>query len=116
MVCDLPKLKPCASRRLKTSPSASFGQLIASRSNMRLTPQFSGRAIKFPARRERIVKWRARAVAATPCHGPLQLLVRRHAMVRGLVVVARDPIWAESPQIKNTVTENPTLELIDDDI
>jgi hypothetical protein len=39
----------------------------------RLTPQFSGRALRPAERRERIMKWRARAVAATPCHGPLQL-------------------------------------------
>ncbi len=45
----------------------------------RLTPQFSGRALLCEARRERIIKWRARAVAATPCHGPLQLLVIRQA-------------------------------------
>jgi len=44
----------------------------------RLTPQFSGRALPCEARRERIMKWRARAVAATPYHGPLQLLVMRH--------------------------------------
>jgi hypothetical protein len=43
----------------------------------RLTPQFSGRALKCDARRERIMKWRARAVAAPSCHGPLQLLVSR---------------------------------------
>jgi len=46
---------------------------------LRLTPQFSGRTPPCDARRERIMKWRARAVAATPCHGPLQLLVRRLA-------------------------------------
>src|SRR5688572_1290434 len=45
----------------------------------RLTPQFSGRALPFEARRERIMKWRARAVAAPTYHGPLQLLVRRLA-------------------------------------
>src|SRR5262245_15769264 len=45
----------------------------------RLTPQFSGRALPREARHERIMKWSARAVAATPCHGPLQLLVRRLA-------------------------------------
>jgi hypothetical protein len=43
----------------------------------RITPQFSGRATPCDARRERIMQWRARAVAATTCHGPLQLLVRR---------------------------------------
>jgi hypothetical protein len=42
-----------------------------------LMPQFSGRALPCEARRERIMKWRARAVAATPCHGPLQLPVMR---------------------------------------
>ena len=45
----------------------------------RMTPQFSGRALPCDARRERIMKWRARAVAAPPCNGPLQLLVRRLA-------------------------------------
>jgi len=44
-------------------------------STRRITPQFSGRVTPCEARRERILKWRARAVAATPC--PLQLLVRR---------------------------------------
>jgi len=43
----------------------------------RLTPQFSGRALPHEARRERIMKWSARVVAATPYHGPPQLLVRR---------------------------------------
>jgi hypothetical protein len=43
----------------------------------RITPQFSGRTLPYEARRERIMKWRARAVAATTCHGPLQLLVSR---------------------------------------
>jgi hypothetical protein len=42
-------------------------------------PQFSGRALTCDARRERIMKWSARADAAMPCHGPLQLLVRRLA-------------------------------------
>ena len=41
------------------------------------TPQFSGRALPWEARHERIMKLSARAVAATPCHGPLQLLVSR---------------------------------------
>jgi hypothetical protein len=48
-----------------------------SRNSWRLTPQFSGRALAFAARRERTMKWRARAVAAMPYHGPLQLLVMR---------------------------------------
>ena len=42
-----------------------------------LTPQFGGRALAIEARRESIMKWRARAVAATMCYGPLQLLVIR---------------------------------------
>src|SRR5687767_3289915 len=46
----------------------------------RLTPQFSGRALPCEARREPIMKWRARAVAAPTYHGPLQLLVRRHGV------------------------------------
>jgi hypothetical protein len=49
------------------------------RSPWRLTPQFSGRMLPSEARRERIMKWRARGVAAMPFDGPLQLLVRRHA-------------------------------------
>ena len=44
-----------------------------------LTPQFSGRVLPSDARRERIMKWSARGVAAMPCDGPLQLLVRRLA-------------------------------------
>jgi hypothetical protein len=53
--------------------------LIASfsRPAIRLTPQFSGRALPCDARCERIMKWRARGVAAIPYDGPLQLLVRR---------------------------------------
>jgi hypothetical protein len=50
-------------------------------STRRITPQFSGRALPCEARCERIMKWRARAVAATPCHGPLQLLVRRGGFI-----------------------------------
>jgi hypothetical protein len=45
---------------------------------IRITPQFSGRTLPCEARRERIMQWRARAVAATTYHGPLQLLVMRH--------------------------------------
>jgi hypothetical protein len=52
--------------------TSSFVRALSSRS--RLTPQFSGRALPCEARRERIMKWRARGVAAMPCHGPLQLL------------------------------------------
>jgi hypothetical protein len=37
--------------------------------------QFSDRTLPCEARRERIMKWRARAVAAMPFGGPLQLLV-----------------------------------------
>ena len=44
---------------------------------LRITPQFSGRALPCEARRERIMKWSARGVAAMRCDGPLQLLVRR---------------------------------------
>jgi hypothetical protein len=40
-------------------------------------PQFSGRALPSDARRERMMKWRARDVAAMPCHGPLQLSCAR---------------------------------------
>ena len=40
----------------------------------RLTPQFSGRVMTCDVRRERIMQWRARAVAATTYLGPLQLL------------------------------------------
>jgi hypothetical protein len=48
----------------------------------RLTPQFGGRALPRDARRERIMKWRARAVAATTCHDPLLaiLVSRRRAL------------------------------------
>lgn len=35
-----------------------------------ITPQFSGRTRPREARRERIMKWRAHAVAATTYHGP----------------------------------------------
>ena len=35
------------------------------RAGCRLTPQFSGRALPREARRERIMKWRARAVAVS---------------------------------------------------
>ena len=34
----------------------------------RITPNFSGRALPCDARRERIMKWRTRAAAATPYH------------------------------------------------
>jgi hypothetical protein len=44
---------------------------------MRIAPQFSGRALPCDARRERIMKWSARGVAALPNDGPLQLFVRR---------------------------------------
>jgi len=74
----------------------------------RLTPQFSGRALPCDARRERIMKWRARAVATTPFHGPLQLLVRRqparlHALLlrfellaRRELIVLKDPLRSHS--------------------
>jgi hypothetical protein len=60
-----------------------FNQLEKGKSWATLLPwgstwQFSGRALPCEARRERRMKWRARDVAATPCHGPLQLLVMRH--------------------------------------
>src|SRR5688572_19487828 len=45
----------------------------------RLTPQFSGPTLSCDARRERIMKWRARAAHVLGHHGPLQLLVRRLA-------------------------------------
>jgi hypothetical protein len=43
----------------------------------RITPQFSGRALPFEARRACIMKWSTRGVAAMPYDGPLQLLVSR---------------------------------------
>src|SRR5262245_52516321 len=60
----------------------------------RLTPQFSGRARPGEARRERILKWRARNLAATPYHGmrdtltcPLhELVIRRHRDPRHVVL------------------------------
>src|SRR5690606_21835057 len=41
-----------------------------------ITLQFSGGVMPRDARRERIMKWRARGVAARRYHRPLQLLVR----------------------------------------
>lgn len=64
----------------RPSPSArglpSRTTRITTVASGRLTPQFSGRALPLEARHGRIVKWGARAAAAAPCHGPLQLLVR----------------------------------------
>jgi hypothetical protein len=60
----LDAIKPHNDRRFKSFYTGS-------------TPQFSGRALTFDARRQRIMQWRARGVAAVPRHGPLQLLVRR---------------------------------------
>ena len=64
------------------TPRSSAVMNSLTRFTVRLTPQFSGRTLPCEARRERIMKWRARAVAATPYHGPLQLLVMRRP-VRG---------------------------------
>src|SRR5262245_27049069 len=57
-------------------------RVLCFRHGCRLTPQFSGRALPYQARRERGMQWRARAVAAPTCHGPLQLRVR-HRRARG---------------------------------
>src|SRR5688572_22665764 len=73
----------CGAMRLILGARADDGVVIcspwtlASTYQRRLTPQFSGRTLPCEARHERIMKWRARAVAAPTCHGPLQLLVRR---------------------------------------
>ena len=40
-------------------------------------PQFSGGALRCPARSKRMMKWRACCAPAVGYHGPLQLLVRR---------------------------------------
>jgi len=46
---------------------------------------FSGRTLRYPARRGFIVKWRACAAPAMPGHGPLQLLRRQtHTIHRAL--------------------------------
>jgi hypothetical protein len=39
----------------------------------RITPQFSGRALTYAARRACIMKWSTRGVAEIPFDGPLQL-------------------------------------------
>src|SRR6185503_15291179 len=52
-------------------------EMLAGHCSCRLTPQFSGRALRGPARRVCTMKWRTCAAPATPYHGPLQLLVRR---------------------------------------
>jgi hypothetical protein len=44
----------------------------------RLTPQFSGRALRYPARRVCTMKCRTCAAPTPTYHGPLQLLVMRH--------------------------------------
>src|SRR6185503_3401489 len=76
---SLPRRR-CVARRAPTchQKKQRYRQKDASRAASRITPQFSGGALPCEARRERIMKWRARAVAATTCHGPLQLLVMRH--------------------------------------
>jgi hypothetical protein len=58
----------------------------------RITPQFSGRALPYDARRERRMKWRARAVAAPTGHGPLQLLVSRWHHAAFATLTANDAI------------------------
>ena len=44
--------------------------------------QFSGRALPCDARRERTMRYSAGGVLALPYHGPLHLLVMRHAHYR----------------------------------
>ena len=51
-----------------------------------ITPQFSGRAPRYPARSKRIMKWRACCAHVSGYHGPLQLLVRRHRAIPTTVV------------------------------
>src|SRR6187431_965231 len=78
LATNVASIEPPTSRLCKVRPRSK------ARFQRRITPQFSGRALPCEARRERIMKWRARAVAATPYHGPLQLLVMRwhHASSR----------------------------------
>src|SRR5262245_8428932 len=78
-ICDLVYSRAKLTRRLNWRPRCQLDAAGAGHRERRLTPQFSGRAMPCDSRRERIMKWRARAAAATTYHGPLQLLVRRHA-------------------------------------
>jgi hypothetical protein len=66
---------PLSTHRSQNRDARDNRQKEVMRHGERITPQFSGRALPCEARRERIMKWRARAVAATTWHGPLQLII-----------------------------------------
>jgi hypothetical protein len=67
-----------AQRWPREACSRTFGWTRDARCLCCLTPQFSGRALRCPARRVCIMKWRTCAALAPTFHGPLQLLVMRH--------------------------------------
>jgi hypothetical protein len=71
-------------------------------SRLRLTPQFSGRALRSRARSKRIMQWRACCAPAIRYHGPLQLLVMRHSRCGNMhhaVVRPRDSLGARAVRL-----------------
>ena len=64
----------------------------------RLTPQLSGGALRCPARRMCIMKWRTCGAHATTYHRPLQLLVRRLGTTRfGTLFACADGVRLDKP-------------------
>ena len=75
---QLPCLNRTSSHEDEDCKEDDRKKLHALPSACRLTPQFSGRALRCPAHSKRIMNWRACCAPAPTHHGPLQLLVMRH--------------------------------------